>query len=60
MNKNFVATLSHNEYKDVLLNNKCIRHSTNRIQSKDHRKGTYEINKISLSYFSSIYLKQQI
>ena len=23
----------------------------NRIQSKDHRKGTYEINKISLSCF---------
>ena len=23
----------------------------NRIQSKDHRIGTYEINKISLSYF---------
>ena len=60
MNKNFVATISHNEYKDVLLNNKCIRHSMNRIQSKDHRIGTYEINKISLSCFSSIYLKQQI
>ena len=60
MNKNVVATISHNEYKDVLLNNKCIRHSMNRIQSKDHRIGTYEINKISLSYFSSIYLKQQI
>ena len=23
----------------------------NRIQSKDYRKGTYEISKISLSYF---------
>ena len=23
----------------------------NRIQSKDHRLGTYEMNKISLSYF---------
>ena len=38
MNKN-VATIGHNEYKDVLLNNKCIRHSINRIQSKDHRRG---------------------
>ena len=51
MNKNVVATVSRNEYKDVLLNNKCIRHSMNRIQSKDHRIGTYEINKISLSFF---------
>ena len=31
VNKNVVATISHNEYKDVLLNNnKCIRHSMNR------------------------------
>ena len=34
-----------------LLNNKCIRHSINRIQSKDHRIGTHEINKISLPCF---------
>ena len=27
VNKDVVATISHNEYKDVLLNNKCIRHS---------------------------------
>ena len=46
MNKNVVATISHNEYKDVLLNNKCMRHSVNRIQSKCHRIGTYKINKI--------------
>ena len=51
MNKNVVAATGHNEFKDVLLNNKCIRHSINRIQSKDHRKGTYEISKISLSCF---------
>ena len=44
-----VAAMSHNEYKDVLLNNKCIRHSMNRSQSKDHKIGTYEIKKISLS-----------
>ena len=29
MNKNIVATISHNEYKDVLLNDKCIWHSMN-------------------------------
>ena len=51
VNRNVVATVSHNEYKDVLLKTKCLRHSINRIQSKDHRIGTYEINKISLSCF---------
>ena len=30
VNRNVVATISHNEYKDVLLNNKCLRHSMNR------------------------------
>ena len=34
VNRNVVTTISHNEYKDVLLNNKCLRHSMNRIQSK--------------------------
>ena len=48
MSKNVVTTIDHNEYKDVLLKNKCLRHSMNRIQSKDHRTGTYEINKSSL------------
>ena len=57
-NKNVVATISHNEYKDVLLNKKCLRHSMNRIQSKDHKIGTYEINKISLSCFDDkIYIQ---
>ena len=50
-NKNVVATISHNEYKDHLLNNKRIRRSKNRNRSKDHRIGTYEINKISLPCF---------
>ena len=30
VNRNVVATISHNEYEDVLLNNKCLRHSQNR------------------------------
>ena len=51
VNRNIVATISHNEEKDVLVNNKCLRHSMNRIQSNNHRIGTYEINKISLSCF---------
>ena len=50
-NKNVATRVSHNEYKDILLNKKCIRHSMNKIQSKDHRIGTYAINKISSSSF---------
>ena len=46
-----IKKLSQNECKDVLLNNKCLRHSVNRIQSKDHRIGTDKINKISLYCF---------
>ena len=42
VNKNVVAKISHSEYKDVLLNKNCLRHSMNRIESKDHRIGTYE------------------
>ena len=49
MNENAVATIGHNEYNDKLLNNKCIRPSMNKIQSKDHRIETYEIKIISLS-----------
>ena len=37
MNKNVVPTISHDEYEDVLLNYKCLRHLMNRIQSKDRR-----------------------
>ena len=51
VNRNIVATIRHNEYKNVLLEKKCLRHSMNRIQSKDHKIGTYEINRISLSCF---------
>ena len=53
MNKNIVAAINHNEYKDVLLNKKCIRHLMNRIQTKNHGIRTYEINKISLSCFDN-------
>ena len=49
--KNVVATIIHGEYKDVLLNNKCVRHLMKRIQRK-------EINKISLSCFDKkIYIQ---
>ena len=46
VNKNIVATMDHREYKDVLLNNKCLRHS---FQSKNHKIVTH---KISLSCFN--------
>ena len=57
VDRNVVAALRH-MYKDVLLNQKCLRHSMNGIQSKNHRKGTYEINKISLFYLDDkIYIQ---
>ena len=51
VNKNVVATISHNEYKDVSLNEKYISQSMNRIQSKDRRILTCEIKKTSLACF---------
>ena len=44
MNRNVNATISHNEYKDVLLN---------KVQRKYHKIRTYEISKISLSCFDN-------
>ena len=50
--------ISHNKCKDVLLNDKFLRHSMKRIQSKGYRIGTYEIKNISLSCFDDkIYIK---
>ena len=40
-----------NEFKDVLFNEKIIKHKLKRIQAKNHKIGTYEIDKISLSCF---------
>ena len=37
--------------QDVLFNKKIIRHKVKRIQSKKHKLGTYETDKISLSCF---------
>ena len=39
------------KFEDVLFDKKNIRHKMKRIQSKKHKLGTYEIDKISLSYF---------
>ena len=43
-----------NKFKDVLFNKKIIRHKMRRIQSKKHKLGTYEIDKIYLSCFDDI------
>ena len=43
--------IKHKEFVGVLFNKKVIRHNMKRIQSKLHRIGTYNICKISLSYF---------
>ena len=39
------------KFKDVLFNEKIIRHKIKRIQNKKHKLGMYEIDKISLSCF---------
>ena len=58
INRNVVVAISHNECKNVMLDDKCVRYTKNRIQSKDWRIGTYEINKISLfSFDDKIYIK---
>ena len=49
--KGVSITTEFDKFKDVLLNEKVIRHKMKRIQSKKHKSGTYEIDKISLSCF---------
>ena len=41
------------KFKDILFNEKIIRHKMKRIQSKKHKLGTYKIDKISLSCFDN-------
>ena len=40
-----------NEFKDTLFNKKILRHNTRRIPGTNHKMGTYQINKLSLSCF---------
>ena len=40
-----------NKFKNILLNKKIMRHKMRRIQAKNHKLGTYQIKKISLSCF---------
>ena len=39
------------KFRDVLFNEKIIRHKMKRTESKKHKLGTYEIDKVSLSCF---------
>ena len=41
--------IKHENYKDVLFNNKQVCHKMKTIRSQRHQLGSYEINKISLS-----------
>ena len=42
LNENVVARIIQGKYKDLLLNYKFLKHSMNKIQSKDHRIETYK------------------
>ena len=46
--KNYIK---HEDYKNVLLNDKQLHHKMKTIGSQKHQLGSYEINKISLSCF---------
>ena len=43
--------IKHEDYKNVLLNNKQLHHKMKTIRSHEHQLGSYEINKVSLSCF---------
>ena len=43
--------IKHEDYKEVLLNNKQMHHTMKTIRSNNHQLGSFELNKISLSCF---------
>ena len=49
VNKDVVKQMNHEEYVNVLIEKKRIRHEMQRIQSKFHQIRTYNINNIYLS-----------
>ena len=49
--KGLNVEMESKEFEDVLFNKKMVKHKMNRIQSKKHKVGTYEVSKISLSCF---------
>ena len=50
--KNIIKNnIKHEDYKNVLLENKQMQHTMKTIRSSKHQLGSYEINKVSLSCF---------
>ena len=50
--KNIIKNdIKHENYKEVLFNNKQIHHTMKTIRSSNHQLGSYELNKVSLSCF---------
>ena len=50
--KNIIKNnIKHENYKEVILNDKQIHHTMKTIRSQKHQLGSYEINKVSLSCF---------
>ena len=45
------VNIAINSSKETLFNKKVLKHKMKRTQSKKHKLGTYEIIKISLSFF---------
>lgn len=43
--------IKHEDYKNVLFNNKQLHHKMKTIRSNNHQLGSYELNKVSLSCF---------
>ena len=41
-----IATISHDKYKNVLLNKKYLKHSMNNIQNRDLKIGTYKSTRL--------------
>ena len=52
------VTISHNKYKDALLNNKYLRYSINRIQSKLHtKKNTWNPQNLTALFWYKIHIQ---
>ena len=50
--KNIIKNnVKHEDYKNVLLNNEQLHQKMKTIRSQKHQLGSYEINKVSLSFF---------
>ena len=46
-----IKDIKHEDYKEVLFNNKQMHHTIKTIRSNNHQLGSFELNKISLSCF---------